>query len=89
MERYEVNTTATGGSLLIVGDESVAAIVPFLLSHYNRIDIINPDRFKTSFDDYFDNRSYDDCLLMYYSTNSISGDCIPTLNSLTGATENG
>ena len=88
-ERYEINTTTTGGSLLIVGDESVSAMVPFLLSHYNRIEIINPDRFKTSFEDYFDNRSYDDCLLMYYSTNSISGDCIPTLNSLTGATENG
>ena len=88
-ERYEINTTATDGSLLIVGDESTHAFVPFLLSHYNRIDIINPERFSTSFEEFFANRNYDDCLLMYYSTNSISGDYIPTLNSLTGATENG
>jgi hypothetical protein len=88
-ERYEINTTANGGSLLIIGDESVNSFVPFLLSHYRRIDIINPNRFNTSFETFFENRNYDDCLIMCYSTNSISGDYIPTLNSLIGATENG
>ncbi len=83
-ERYEIHTTTMGGSLLIVGDESVYPIIPFLTSHYNRIDVINPNRFETSLEDFLENRKYDDCILMCYSTNSISGDYIPTLNSLTG-----
>lgn len=85
-ERFEINTTASGGKLLIIGDESVYPIVPFLTSHYNKIDVINPKRFKTSLNEFLNNRSYDTCLLMCYSTNSISGDYIPTLNLLTGVT---
>ncbi len=88
-ERFEINTTASGGNLLIIGDESVYPIVPFLTSHYSKIDVINPKRFKKSFQEFLENRSYDDCLLMCYSTNSISGDYIPTLNLLTGVTADG
>lgn len=87
-ERFEIHTTETGGSLLIVGDESVYPMIPFLLPHYNRIDVINPNKYKTSFEVFLENRSYDDCLLMCYSTNSISGDYIPIFNSLTGVITN-
>lgn len=83
-ERYEINTINDGESLLIVGDESVYPIIPFLMSHYKHIDIINPYKFETPFEEFLKNRSYDQCLLMCYSTNSVSGDYIPTLNSLTG-----
>ncbi len=86
-ERYEIHTTVSGGSLLLIGDESIYPCIPFLMSHYSRIDVINPQRFQTSFPKFFANRSYDDCLLMCYSTNSISGDYVPTFNYLTGEVE--
>lgn len=84
-ERYEIHTTASGGSLILIGDESIYPCVPFLMSHYSRIDVIDPSRFKTSFTEFFENRSYDDCIVMCYSINSISGDFVPTFNYLTGA----
>lgn len=87
-ERYEIHTTSQGCSLLIIGDESAYQLIPFLTANYKRIDFINPNKFDTPFEDFLRNRSYDDCLLICYSTNSISGDYIPTLNSLTGVNSN-
>lgn len=84
-ERYEIHTNAGGGSLLIIGDSSVNAFLPFVASHYSRIDYINPNLMKTSLEDFIKGRNYDDCILMCYSTNAISGEYIPLLNIFTGA----
>lgn len=81
--RYEINTTASGGSLLIVGDSSVYPMVPFLASHYNKIDVINPEYFGTSFEEFLANRQYDDVVMMCYSTNAVNGNFIPAFSQLT------
>ncbi len=81
--RYEINTTASGGSLLIVGDSSVYPMVPFLASHYNKIDVINPEYFGTSFEEYLANRQYDDVIMMCYSTNAVNGNFVPAFSQLT------
>ncbi len=81
--RYEINTTASGGSLLIVGDSSIYPIVPFLASHYNKIDVINPEYFGTSFEEFLANRQYDDVIMMCYSTNAVNGNFIPAFSQLT------
>lgn len=88
-ERYEIGTTASGGSLLIIGDSSVYPILPYLACHYAKIDFINPMLFETNFSEFFKNHSYDDVLTMCYSTNAINGEYIPKLNILSGVDING
>ncbi len=82
--RYEIGTTANGGSILIIGDSSVCPMVPFLACHYTKIDYINPSEFEMPLSEFLEKHSYDDVLTMCYSTNAINGDYIPTLNALTG-----
>ncbi len=82
--RYEIGTTANGGSLLVIGDASVHPMLPLLACHYTKIDYINPMEYKGSLSDFIASHSYDDILTMCYSTNAINGDYIPTLNILTG-----
>lgn len=86
--RYEINTTADGGSLLIIGDSSVAPLAPYLASHYGKIDIINPERFKKPIADFLKDHQYDDVLTMCYSTSAISGQFIPSFNTINGVTDN-
>lgn len=87
-ERYEVTTSSNGGALLIIGDSSSYPIVPFLCSHYSKIDIIDPREFDTTLNEFLKEHHYDDCVIMCYSTNAVSGDFVPSLNVLTGAVIN-
>ncbi len=86
--RYEINTTSEGGNLLIIGDSSAYPIIPFLTSHYSKIDMIDPQYFDTSLEEFLDNRAYSDVLVMCYSTNATSGNYIPCLNTMAGVTTN-
>ena len=79
--RYEITTTATGGNLLIVGDSSVLPMLPFLASHYEIIDVINPMYFNKTLSELLANRTYDEVLTMCYSTSAIAGDYTPAFNS--------
>lgn len=87
-ERYEVNTTASGGQLLIIGDSSAYPLVPFLASHYRKIDIINPSKYNSTLNEFLSQRSYDACLTMCYSTNAVSGEYVPKFNIITGVNQN-
>ena len=86
--RYEICSNAQGGSLLIIGDSSAAPIIPFLASHYTKIDYINPLEFKTDLGSFLKSREYDQVISMCYSTNAVMGNYIPALNVFTGAIEN-
>lgn len=88
-ERYEINTTADGGSLLIIADSSAYPLVPLLASHYRKIDVINPKYFDTNINEFLEKRHYDDIITMCYSTNATSGDYIPAFNTMIGATIDG
>lgn len=82
--RYEISTTAEGGNLLVIGDSSVYPILPYLCSHYSKIDFINPEYFKQKLATFIKDRNYDDCLVMCYSTNAVSGNFVPYLSNLIG-----
>ncbi len=82
--RYEIFTTENEKSLLIIGDSSVCPMIPYLISHYNKIDVINPEKFDTSLVDFFTEHNYDDIITMCYSSNAINGEYIPGLKSIIG-----
>ena len=86
--RYEINTTSKGGSVLIIGDTSAHPIVPFLATHYSKIDIIDPRKFDKPLNEFLSEREYDDCITMCYSTNAISGEYIPAFNNFIGDNNN-
>ncbi len=86
--RYEINTTSNGGNLLIIGDSSIFPIVPFLASHYNKIDIICPEYFDSTLEAFLKNRYYDSVLTMCYTTNAVNGNYIPSIKNLTEVNEN-
>lgn len=83
-ERYEINTTAGGGNLLIIGDTSAYPMAVFLASHYGKIDIINPLKFKGNLKEFLSQRYYDACINICYSTSAINGEYIPNLNKIIG-----
>ena len=82
--RYEVSTNVDAGALLIIGDSSSYAMVPYLASHYGIIDIIDPRNTDTSLEQIMSKREYDDCILMCYTTNAVNGEYIPLLNKFIG-----
>ncbi|MBE6691807.1 MAG: hypothetical protein E7586_00550 [Ruminococcaceae bacterium] len=79
--RYEINSTANGGNLLIIGDSSVYPVLPFLASHYSKIDFINPANFDLTVSEFLQNRQYDDVITMCYTTNATAGDYMPAFNT--------
>lgn len=83
-ERYEISTNSSGGSLLIISDSSSFPLIPYFASHYSKIDVIDPRRFRSDLSDHLSNHNYNDCLIICYSTNAISGEFIPKLNVFTG-----
>ncbi len=87
--RYEINTTAESGSLLIIGDSSAYPLIPFLASHYRNIDLIDPQYFDNSLNEFLSEHQYDDIITICYTTNATSGDYVPAFNNFTGViTEN-
>lgn len=78
--RYEIVSTTMGGNLLIVGDSSVFPMLPFLVSHYGKIDVINPVYFNTPLSEYLENRHYDQVITMCYTTNATAGDFMPSFS---------
>ncbi len=82
--RYEVSTTAEGGSLLIIGDSSAYPLVPYLTAHYSKIDVIDPREFDEHLTEFLSQREYEDCITMCYSTNAVSGEYVPAFNVITG-----
>ena len=79
-DRYEVSSTAAGGSILLIGDSSIYPIVPLLTAHYKTIDVVNPQNFTESVADYLKDHKYECIVTMCYSTNATSGDYIPAFN---------
>ena len=86
--RYEINSNIGDKTLLIIGDSSVHPIIPFLASHYNKIDFIDPKIHNETLLEFINNRKYDAVLTMCYSTNAVSGDFIPALNKFAGVITN-
>lgn len=64
--RFE--TRSNGGSLLVIGDTSVHAFLPFLMPHYSEIIFYNPLCFES--DHIYTLPATDDVLFMSYATNA-------------------
>lgn len=87
---FKIETTNTSGKkLLIVGDGSAAAILPFLIANYSEIHYIDVAYYKDSFAALFDAVEYNDVLFMTYVTNAVKGTYPNHLATMAGVQQDG
>lgn len=80
---------ALSKKLLIVGDGSAAAMLPFLISNYSEIHYIDVALYNEAFTSLFQETEYNDVLFMTYATNAVKGAYPEHLATMAGVQENG
>ncbi len=60
-----INSDVNDRSLLIIKDSFANSMIPFLVKHYNRIDIVDPRYYKKSISKYVKENNIDDILIIY------------------------
>ncbi len=88
---FRIQSPCTSGrKLLVVGDGSAAAMIPFLIENYTEIQYVDVASYSGDFADLFANGSFNDVLFLSYVTNTVKGEYPPHLSALAGVdTENG
>ena len=64
----------SGRKLLVVGDGSAAAMLPFLIGNYSEIRYIDIASYRNDFSDLFDADTFHDVLFVSYVTNTVKGE---------------
>ncbi len=84
-EYFKIESPCTSGkSLLIVGDGSVAAMLPYLIENYSEIHYINVAFYRGAFSSLFESTKFHDVLFMSYVTNAVKGDYPIQLATMAG-----
>ena len=60
--------------LLVIGDGSIAAMIPYLVNHYSEIHYIDVANYNGTIDTFLAEYSVDDVLFASYLTNAVKGD---------------
>ena len=85
---FKITTKAgTGNRMLIIGDQSAAAMIPFLANHFNEIDYYDISQSTESITDILSQHRYNDILVCAYMTNMVKGDFPGYLSNLLGMAE--
>lgn len=72
---FKITTKAgTGNKLLIIGDQSAAAMIPFLANHFNEIHYYDISSGTESISKILKDCRFNDILLCTYMTNAVKGD---------------
>ncbi len=75
---------ASGKKLLIVGDGSAAAMLPFLISNYSEIHYIDVALYDEDFSAFLAENQFNDVLFMTYATNAVKGEYPAHLEAMAG-----
>lgn len=83
-ESFTINSqnSASGKSLLVVGDSSSFAFVPYLVANYRNIYFINAEAYKGSLSTYLEGKSIDEAVVLSYATSAVSSSYINGLNTI-------
>ena len=72
----------TEKSLLVIGDSSAFAFVPYLVANYRNIYFINTEAYGGTLDKYLEDKNIDEALVLSYASTAASASCINKLNSI-------
>ncbi len=83
--RFKLESPCTSGKkLLIVGDGSAAAMLPFLIANYSEIHYIDVALYNEDFEAFLAENSFTDVLFTGYATNAVKGDYPKHLQEMAG-----
>lgn len=89
-QHFKIETAnKSGKKLLVVGDGSAAAMMPFLVTNYTEIHYIDVALYQQDFSDLFASEGYTDVLFISYVTNAVKGIYPNYLAAMAGVTQNG
>ena len=90
-QSFRIQSPCTSGRrLLVVGDGSAAAMLPFLIENYTEIRYVDVASYPGDFAELFADGSFHDVLFLSYVTNTVKGENPPHLSALAGIeTEDG
>lgn len=72
---FRIESPCTSGrKLLVVGDGSAAAMLPFLIENYSEIRYIDIASYRNDFSDLFASDTFHDVLFVSYVTNTVKGE---------------
>lgn len=87
--RFEVKSPcASGKKLLVIGDGSVSAMLPYLVANYSEIQYIDVAQYDEDLSAFLSEHSFNDVLLMTYATNAVKGDYPAHLETIAGVQVN-
>lgn len=87
-QHFKIETTYTAGKkLLVIGDGSAAAMMPFLITNYSEIHYIDAALYRGDLTELFDATEFDDVLVATYATNAVKGNYPNHLAAMAGVTQ--
>ena len=75
---------SSGKKLLIIGDGSVAAMLPYHIANYSEIQYIDVALYNEQIDTLLAENQFNDVLFMSYVTNAVKGDYPAHLETMAG-----
>ncbi len=82
---FRIQSPCTSGRrLLVVGDGSAAAMLPFLIENYTEIRYVDVASYSGDFAELFTDGSFHDVLFLSYVTNTVKGEYPSHLSALAG-----
>jgi len=87
-QHFKIETTSSiNRKLLVVGDGSAAAMMPYLATNYSEIHYIDAALYQGAFSELFDETEFDDVLFVTYATNAVKGGYPNHLATMAGVTQ--
>lgn len=85
-QQFQIESPCTSGKkLLVVGDGSAAAMLPFLIENYSEIRYIDVVSYGDDFTELFASDTFHDVLFISYVTNTVKGEYPLHLQAMAGA----
>ncbi len=88
-ETFTINSqkSASEKSLLVVGDSSAFAFVPYLAANYRNIYFINAESYKGSINEYISDKTIDEAVVLSYATSAATPSYVNGLGTIFGGNQ--
>ncbi len=83
-ETFTINSqnSASEKSLLVVGDSSAFAFVPYLAANYRNIYFVNAESFKGKISEYISDKTIDEAVVLSYATSAVTASYVNGLGNV-------
>ena len=68
--------------MLVVGDSSAFAFVPYLAANYRNIYFVNAESFKGKISEYISDKTIDEAVVLSYATSAVTSSYVNGLGNI-------